>query len=214
MEPIPAELVDAPDIDLEVVEAHIIDDPRPASEVAAEIVAAQTDGDTIAPWRCDTLDAAEWLLRKVGAADREVAEVRRQATEWRQRIDEWEDDAVRRPEARRAWAVAHLTVFALAERAAGRKSVTLPSGKVSTRQASKPTVRVADPDVFVQWAKASLSEAEQAMALTAPKPLVSGIRTLVHAHEIGGAIVVEHGGEEVPGLVAEWVEPTVQVVAS
>jgi hypothetical protein len=98
--------------------------------------------------------AAEWAAGKVRKALADLDAVDALYARELERLNEWRDHARNRP----ARTVDHLTAllvdYGLEQRDAGRKTVALPSGTVTTR-AGQPGVAYTDEAAFLAWAEAN-----------------------------------------------------------
>lgn len=123
------------------------------------IGAASVTVEHVRAFRLDNDRHAEFYMRKLAAADAELAGLDTLAGEWIAGITAWRRAAGGRVDRRRTWWVAHLEDYARrrrAERLAAdkkdprAKTLILPSGKVSTsRQEPKP--KIVDPIAVIDW---------------------------------------------------------------
>jgi len=104
-------------------------------------------------WRIDGTGSAAWAMAHVVSAEAQLEALTAQAVEWYARIDAWLAHESAQPRATVAFFGAHLERFALDAREADprKKSVTLPGGKVQTREA-KPRAVVTDEEEALAWA--------------------------------------------------------------
>lgn len=125
-------------------------------------------------WQVTDDRSAEWAMRHVAQAEAELAQLRAQADEWRQRIDTWFVQRARPLQATVGFMAGHVERYALAKREANpkAKTLTLPSGVVRTSYVA-PKVEVADPDEVVAWAK---RVGATLVVKTKEEPLVSQLR--------------------------------------
>lgn len=172
---LPAELTydDAPplsDADLEVYgdaavqAAH--DSLLDVEDVDPALLASDEDGyaarhlvpQAVRRFRIEDDDMAAWAMAKVGAINAELAELAERGDAYRQRIGQWFDHAADPLKGRLHFLEGHLKDYARRERARDpkRKTVLLPTGRVSSRSGSAPTVKVADEAEVIAWAKANL----------------------------------------------------------
>lgn len=107
------------------------------------------DPEAPAPsWRIDGLNTAEWAMRKLAHARQLIDDLRAQHDAWVEPIDAWLVDAVRPLQRTVDFFTGQLERYALDQRVESgnaTKSVSLPSGKVSTRS-SATTVKITDSD--------------------------------------------------------------------
>ena len=199
--PIPPELA-APDDDgwVEELMERAVALVSPAVDIAtaleiltAPLAADESDEDSTARrWEIDGLGSAEWAMRHVAETDAELAELAHQAAEWAERIQAWFDQRAAQLGARRAFFAGHLERYALAlreddERA---KTLTLPSGKVST-QGSSPKVGIADEAVVQVWAQTNIPEQLLSNVVKVEtKVLLPGLRKHVKVEEIPDCAVI------------------------
>lgn len=140
-------------------------DPMPEDEVAAiyqhaeaVAVAAAADGipdRTAHPppdlsWQVVDLGRAEWAMARYGEVTARIIEAREQAAEWHARVDDWLAERTRGDAAFATYLGSLLEQYALAARAPKRATLTLPSGKVPTREVpAKATI--VDADEVLAW---------------------------------------------------------------
>lgn len=172
---LPAELTydDAPplsDADLEAYgDAHVLaatDSGLNVEDVDPDLLVAE-EGDAYAArhlvpaavrrFRIEDDGTAAWAMAKVADIDVALAELTDSADGYRRRIALWFDRAAKPLKGRRLLLEGHLKDYARRERERDpkRKTVTLPTGKVSSRS-SQPAVKVADEAEVIGWAKAHL----------------------------------------------------------
>jgi phage host-nuclease inhibitor protein Gam len=109
-----------------------------------EAAAVKEDDDPNLPrWRIEDDGAAEWAMRKLARELQARGPIVDQAEAWTSRIEEWLKATLAPFDRRIRWWEGHLTDYARRQREAGRKTVSLPSGKVSTRPVPA-SVKVAD----------------------------------------------------------------------
>lgn len=146
--------------------------------------------------------AASWAMRKLRAIRSKQAENKQMAVDEHARIDLWLDE-VNDPLDRDAkYFEAILTDYAIRVRENpddGRKSISLPTGKVATRQGSpKYTV---DAEMFLPWARENaphLIRVKEEPSLSAIKEYVVAADDAPVATSDGVAITSD--GEIVPGV--------------
>jgi len=98
------------------------------------------DAPTAQAWTITDDRAAEWAMRHAAQATDRIADVQRQAAEWRQQIDDWAAAESRREQHKRDFFEGKLIGYVIQRRMADpeHKTLRLPSGTISTR----PTVAV------------------------------------------------------------------------
>lgn len=136
--PIPAELSsDAPGFAAELDEAIFVGAEPPESARA---------------WQVGSRGEAEWAMRKLAVLRERQRDVRTQAIEWRERIDAWAADEAKRIEPAVEFFEGHLQRYAVEQRAlTGDATVRLPSGEISTRKPTKPTVQIDNDEALLAW---------------------------------------------------------------
>lgn len=133
-------------------------------------------------WAVTDDGAAEWSMRHVATATAEIEKLRLQADEWEARIHQWFTQRAKPLEAKVAFMSAHLERYALYRRDADpkAKTLTLPSGKVSTTaQRPKVVVDTTSPDAM-DWAEKHAPDAIE----STPRLLVSRLRQHVHPRQL------------------------------
>lgn len=163
-------------------------------------------------WQVTDDRSAEWAMRHVAQAEAELAQLRAQADEWRQRIDTWFVQRARPLQATVGFMAGHVERYALAKREANpkAKTLTLPSGVVRTSYVA-PKVEVADADEVVAWARANgLADVVRVKR----EPKVSELRehlTLVEravgirvVDDAGCVVALADGSLQLPEPGAEW----------
>jgi hypothetical protein len=152
--PLPPELMDEP-IEQSAAERALSEAFQFSDEAEVDISAAVemiADGDEHG-WRIVDDDGAEWALRKIAGAERELAELQRRADAWAAKIAAWFQQAAREPARTAEFFTAHVEWFARQQRELGRKSVVLPSGKVATRTTAA-CADVGDEAALIGWVEA------------------------------------------------------------
>lgn len=222
---IPAELAPGPapfaDEELdEVLETGMLTDDQ------LEVVEEQLDAGLVAVHRWQVTDdgGAEWAMRMLAAIDAERAAIADQYAIWIEPIVAWRDEQLARLTPRRDFFAGHLERYALRVRAENprRATISLPSGKVTTTAAQKPTVEIMDEEAVLKWAGDSLPAEEYELAVkTTTKPQIVEIRRLVKVEErriahdpehpedfeeptVEHVVVWASTGEIVPGLSADF----------
>ncbi len=181
--------------------------------VVPDPLTAATDEVTGAPWRVESLGAAEWAIRKLAELEAEETAARQQHLEWTRPYDEWLDGQLARLRRPHTFLRSHLERYALAERdrTDGRvKSVNLPHGKISTTAAAARPV-VTDPDAVVEWVEEWLSEAEaEAIVSHTVSVRVGELRKVAQvADVIDGWRIVTSCGEVHDPWPEEWLDASV-----
>jgi hypothetical protein len=150
--------------------------------------------ERIQSWRIDGTGSAEWAMGMLAEAERALAKHTDQAVQWYAeadavkaeryaRIDDWlaHESAPHRRTA--AFFTAHLERYALDQREADprKKSVTLPSGKVTTHGKAAKVVVTVEATVM-EWAKAHAPAAVKRE--TVETLLLTPLRSVVKARKV------------------------------
>lgn len=153
-------------------------------------------------WQVDDLASAEWAMRKVAKATKEIADIDAAAQQWHQEIDDWRDKVAKRPNQTIEFFSEHLARYARKAREADEdnKTLVLPSGEVRTRS-SKEKIIVADKTAVLEWARTAAPEAIKITESLLVSELAHHV-AIRHAEGADGQpILVERSsGEIVAGL--------------
>lgn len=199
--PIPPELMDEPEGASEALAAiEAAFGLAESAEVSlAQAVVMIADAEPQG-WRVRSDEDAEWAGRHLAEATAELEALRERAARWQERIEAWFVQAAREPAKAAEFWTAHLDWFAREQREAGRKSVKLPSVKLSTRSTAA-CAEVADEEALVAWALATWDEGGTVAPPQPRKAYVGELRKLTRVVEvIDRARLVLAGGE-----VIQWV---------
>jgi phage host-nuclease inhibitor protein Gam len=156
-----------------------------AAEVAARMYTADhTDpAEADRAWRIGSDAEAEWAMRHVADAERQLADLQVQAADWAERIQQWFDQAAKPLVATRVFMGSHLQHYGLARRAdTGKATLVLPSGAVATRSA-KPKAEVVDAAAVLAWAE-QVGTLDEVAPLPPRKPQVSLLRQYTEVAEV------------------------------
>ncbi len=117
----------------------------------------ETRLDTEESWSISSYGEAEWACAKVSAVDAELARIEAQYQEWLARLNDWRDAAVKPLQERRDFFASRLADYLrrLRKENPRKKSLPLPSGKVSSRRQG-PRAVVVDEEAVIKWAHASM----------------------------------------------------------
>lgn len=161
-------------MDVEHVDYRELAAPRDLDGSTNAYAASVFVPEAVRRWRIEDDDAATWAMAKVAAIDVELAELTAGRESYTRRIGRWFDKSAKPLVARRMLLEGHLKDYARRERARDpkRKTVLLPTGRVSSRGGSAPSVKVADEDAVIAWAKTHLEGDE----LTAVVKVVESVR--------------------------------------
>lgn len=143
-------------------------------------------------WSVTDHGAAEWAMERLAGALDEIDGLEEQAAVWRSRIDDWLTASAARPRRFAAFLERQLSDYALAQRAANPKAATVsvPSGKVSTRKVEARPV-IAAEDAVLEWLDERGDVPEGAIKRS---PRVSKLRSVIAiAERETGRFVVEVG---------------------
>lgn len=125
------------------LEDHIVDAPAADTDASGQFV-------------IDTLEKADWAVRKIGRARRQLAQASELAQAERARIDAWETDAIGRCENDTEFLedLLHRYHRSLLDADPKAKTIRLPSGELVARK--QPDVLVYDGgEDTVEWAEAN-----------------------------------------------------------
>ena len=189
---------DAPDVELAVTEL-IAEHGRLDPKAFAAAIAADPER-----WRVVDDDQAEWVARRLAEARTSIANDQARLDEYRARLDRWFAGRIAGAARTAAFFEAHLMAYALGQRRLGRKSVPLPSARLSTRGSDEPKVKIDDADRLVAWAQAVRPD----LVKVEPTVLVTTLRgavTVIDCAECDGMGEVSEMGSD-PDLT----ETTVQ----
>lgn len=152
----------------------------------------------------DDEDKAEWGLRKLERIQAEFDEVKRQRDEQLDRIQSWFEECARTILRQQDFFEGLLTEFHRNElrRNPDRKTIKLPSGKLSSRR-GQPRWNV-DEETFVTWAEEDPERAELFIRVTRVVNRV-GVKSSLHLRD-DGQVVDPGSGELVPGVLVDPAE--------
>lgn len=173
---------------------------RPLYDPAAEIVLP-------ARFRVDNDSAAAWAMRKLRAIRMRQESNRMIAEDEIDRVKSWLDDVNTPMERDASYFESILRDYALRCRENpddGRKTISLPAGKVTTRIGS-PRWTV-DDETFLTWARANHPD----LIRVKEQPALDEMKSALIVAESGGAAVTEDG-EVVPGVAVSAAELSVTV---
>lgn len=113
---------------------------------------AGRDHDEARGWRIEDLGAAEWAMRRYGAAAAELGEIEERWRDARLRLDEWLARSRRPLDARLAWFGHHLEDYQRRRRELDQRAKTLrlPSGEV-TSTGRGAQMEVADSELLTRF---------------------------------------------------------------
>ena len=154
-------------------------DPPEVAQLITQVGGEQPVAQRRPPWAITDDDACDWAMRKVVRATERLDEVRMLAEDRIATIRAWYEQQRKGPESAIDFFSALLKDYALEQRAAtngARKSVSVPSGVVSTSQHSA-AVELADADLLLDWLETHHHDSLLPVwCQIEPKPLISRIR--------------------------------------
>lgn len=162
-------------------------------------VAADLNSGQRPRWQITDKGGAEWAMRQVADARRVEAETDRLAKDFHSQVDDWAADVVG-PRIRTArFFEHHLTDYLRRLQAAEPdeskrpKSLKLPSGSVTSRTPTKPSVEVVKPDeldgwVFRRFAEAVASRVREALSAQPDAPLPYEAALAIDTETLAAAI--------------------------
>lgn len=176
-------------------------------------------------WQVENDGDAEWALRMLDSIEAELEGIDDQFALWREKIDMAHREQRARPAGRALFFRSHLERYGVERRRRDPKmtpTISLPSGKIETKQPKKPTVELVDEDVALAWLAENVpEELYDVLVKTTKKLLILELRkwVLVRAHEEEPdpagyqppdtyTVVHPETSEVIPGVRAELGEPT------
>lgn len=202
-------------LDLGPDEANIDLGPLPDDQREGAAAVARAAG-----WHITDRGGAEWAARRYAERRADLTDVQTRAKAWKAQIAEWERKEVAKLQGSAFHLELLLVEYAAGRRAAdpkGAKSTPLPSATIKgTAQNVGGKVAVADEDAVVDWASTSLDSDEyEEVVHTTTKVMLDPLRkrlriALPEADPDAPAdapppeaIVVDEGGQPVPGVTIE-----------
>ena len=156
----------------------------------------------------DDDSSATWAMRKALAAQRAIDEVQAIAAAEVERITAWAERETAGHQHDYDYFAGLLIAYGMAQRQEGRKSVSLPYGKITSRAGSKSTQ--IDPEVFVPWAKEHAPDLVKVE--TKETPIKAAIAKAGTVTDDG--VLVTADGEVVPGVTVTTGDVTYNVEVS
>lgn len=139
----------------------------------------------------DNDELAAWAMRKARAAQQQIDTVNSIYRQEREALDAYREQETAKHQRDLDFFTFHLTRYALEQREReGRKSITLPAGKITTR-ATTPKVDLTDEAQFIEWAKTfnpALVKVKETASRTDLNKLIVDDK------------VVDENGEIIPGV--------------
>lgn len=163
------------------------DSPERAGPEAREAFRVTDDGKAV------------WAMRLLRTIHQKRDALRAQAAREIEAVQEWLALQEGPLDADERWATLLLEDYARAQRAAGRKSITLSTGTISTRRTGGGLV-VDDP-AFLEWCKMTHPEWVTTEIID-KRPSIADLKA---ALTVADGVVLDTGGEIVPGIT---VSPT------
>lgn len=172
-------------------------------------------------WRVTDRGSAEWAMRMLGALETRAREVKAQAKVWRSPIDMWEHDELKRVDGAIHRFTTELEVWGMAEREAHPETPTLklPSGEVSTRLASEPSINLVPEaeEELIEWLADNVDSGVYDVVVKQVQSVyISELRKIVHIEYPSGCaggfqentVVLDNsGGLQVPGVTIDAAQP-------
>lgn len=173
------------------------------TDLRGDLEAAMTIGHDVdiedpAPWTIDDDGKATWALRKVAAAEREIADADRLYKAELARLQAWREQVTTAPKRTVDYMTVHLFEYLerLRWKTPNLHTVTLPGGTITHRTSQRVIVK--DADAFMAWAEEH--GYERAVKRT---PLVSEIKSDLSKTDDGVLVPITVDGENVPGIECE-----------
>lgn len=158
-------------------------------------------------WTVQTQADAEMVMRHLVALTRRRKALTDQAAAWREPIDDWERDGLKRIDPGIEFWRAHLVRFARWYRATHPKEATIrvPSGSIATRKAPAPKVEVVDDEAILAWALENLTTDQYEQAVkTEPQIRLTEFRGLLEVKPIEKPFCEECGASIQTAAPAGW----------
>ena len=152
-------------------------------------------------WHVEDLSSAEWAMRRVAKATKEIADIDAAAQQWHQEIEDWRDKVAKRPNQTIEFFSEHLARYARKAREANEdnKTLVLPSGEVRTRS-SKEKIVVDDVEAALEWARTAAPDAIKTTESLLVKELAHHVAIQRGDEEAQPLLVDPTSGEIVAGL--------------
>jgi hypothetical protein len=161
------------------------------------------------PWVPPDIDQAEWAMATLRSLSADLEEIDVQYETWRNQLDEWKADAVRGTHRRAEHLRASLIAYAERWRAQDptRRTLILPSGRVSATVPKKGRLQITDHAALIAWlhndTRADVIDPEQVIKHIEDEVLVSKVAEYVEPwrDKDGRWVAIDKGtGEVVPGM--------------
>lgn len=175
----------------------LLDEPEGWSEAEIDAPAYDPFGEVVLrePWRIDGDRTAIWALRKLRRAHERIADNQASADAQYEQISSWLEAVNAQHQRDAAYFEGLLVDYALRCRVDpddGRKTITLPGGKVATRTA-QPKVSI-DSEKFIPWAETNAPQ----LLRVKTEPALADIKEHITTTDSG--IAVTPDGEVIPGV--------------
>ena len=113
---------------------------------------AELAEDAPRPWSVDSLESAEWAMRKLAVAADQISALSAQRDEWIGKIEQWHREVTAPIAGRYAFFEGRLKMWAIDRRDVdGIVTSKLPSGVVATRRAKNPSPYIVDESLLIAW---------------------------------------------------------------
>ena len=157
----------------------------------------------------ESLNAAQWALRKLGSAQKKIDEALALASDEHARIAAWAEHATQQARDDVTFYENALKAYMLRVREeSGEKSLDLPNGTITSRSIPAKA-EVSDVDVFLKWAT---DNGHAEFTRTKVTPDLSALKGAVTFD--GDLVILSETGEVVDGLLAIEEDVSVKVVVS
>ncbi len=218
----------------EIIPAYLLDDDETTEVQALIDEEARLDEYQLEAnrWHIDGIKTAEWAMRHVRGATKQLAGIHEQAEAFRDElrtklamVDDWEANLSREPRRKIDFFGHHLEIYTAAIRRESEgkvKTLALPSGKVTTREASEPAIEIVEGvdamRSLVAWVKANLPDGDaETVIKTTEKVLISELRRYLRITKASDEpdapdVVLGPGDEPVPSVVIRYPEMTLKVI--
>lgn len=150
-----------------------------------------------AGWEITSTVQAENVMRRLRRLEARKRETKEQAQTWREPIDEWEADQLKRCEPGIAFFTQQLREFGIRHRREWPKEPTirLPSGEIGTRVGKAPTVDVVDERAVIAWIDAYIDGPTDEVVKTERSVKLTPFRAIVEPRRLPTPWCVQCGGQ-------------------
>lgn len=175
-----------------------------ATDLAEHLAAGPdlTDQGHRDTWTIDDDELANWALRRLAAAQNEIARIRHAARTEIARVEAWADDAEQAVRHDVDFFTGRLIDYRRRLEAADpklAKTYKLPAGSIS-RRAGRAKVQVLDEAALTAWALKECPEAVAVRVLTTPLADQRRYQPVGNVDDDGTRVLVDADGAVVPGV--------------